>query len=110
MIDIESVIPHREPIKIITQAVELQDDSGIAAAVVNERWPLFDGRTVHSIALIEAVAQTAALVEGYKRKKKGQDAIKGWMVGIKSAEFHRDVLDLQTCITVSIRRQCSFDD
>jgi hypothetical protein len=32
------------------------------------------------------------------------------MVGIKSAEFHRDVLDLQTCITVWIRSQYSFDD
>jgi hypothetical protein len=49
-------------------------------------------------------------VEGYKRKKKGQDAIKGWLVGIKSAEFHRDVLALQTCITVSIRSQYSFDN
>jgi predicted hotdog family 3-hydroxylacyl-ACP dehydratase len=110
MIDIESVIPHREPIKIITQAIELQDDAGTAAAVVNERWPLFDGRTVHSLVLIEAVAQTAALVEGYKRKKKGQDAVKGWMVGIKSAEFHRELLALQTRITVSIKSQYSLDD
>ncbi|HPC86268.1 MAG TPA: hypothetical protein P5238_11200 [Smithellaceae bacterium] len=110
MIDIESLIPHREPIKIITQAMELQDDSGTAAAVVNERWPLFDGRTVHSFVLIEAVAQTAALVEGYKRKKKGLDAVKGWMVGIKSAEFHRELLALQTPITVSIQSLYSFDD
>jgi predicted hotdog family 3-hydroxylacyl-ACP dehydratase len=110
MIDIESVIPHREPIKIIEEATELQDNSGTAVAVVNERWPLFDGRTVHSIVLIEAIAQTAALVEGYKRKKRGQDSIKGWLVGIKSAEFHRDVLALQTPITVSISSRSSFDD
>jgi len=110
MIDIASMIPHREPIKIISEALELQDDSGIAAAVVNERWPLFDGQAVHSLVLIEAIAQTAALVEGYKRKKRGQSAVKGWMVGIKSAEFHREILALQTRITVSIRSLYSFDD
>lgn len=110
MIDIESVIPHREPIKIITEALELQEEYGTAAAVVSEHWPLFDGQNVHAIVLIEAVAQTAALVEGCKRKKKGQDSIKGWLVGIKSAEFYREYLPLHTRITVSIRNLYTFDD
>ncbi len=103
MIDIESLIPHREPIKIITEVIELKDNSGVAAAVVNERWPLCDGRAVRSLVLIEAIAQTAALVEGYKRKKEGKDGAKGWLVGIKSAEFKQDFISLGTRITVFVR-------
>jgi predicted hotdog family 3-hydroxylacyl-ACP dehydratase len=77
--------------------------------VVNERWPLCDGRAVRSIVLIEAIAQTAAIVEGYKRKKSGKDGVKGWLVGIKSAEFTRDAIPLYTRITVSVHSLYSFE-
>lgn len=110
MIDIESLIPHREPIRIITDIIELKDNSGIAAAVVNEYWPLCDGRTVGSLILIEAIAQTAALVESYKRKKEGKDSVKGWLVGIKSAEFKKDLIPLGTRITVAVRSLYAFDE
>lgn len=110
MIDIESLIPHREPIKIITEIVELGDNTGIAAAVVNERWPLCDGRTVRSLVLIEAIAQTAALVEGYKRQKENKSGAKGWLVGIKSAEFKTDVIALSTRITVFVKSLYAFED
>jgi len=109
MIDIESMIPHREPIKIMTDVIEMQENAGIAAAVVNERWPLCDGQAVRSLVLIEAVAQTAALVEGYKRKQEGKDGTKGWLVGIKSAEFTKEFIPLGTRITVSIRSLYAFD-
>lgn len=109
MIDIESLIPHREPIKVITEVIEITDEGGSAAAVVNERWPLCDGQAVNSIVLIEAIAQTSAAVEGYKRKKSGKDAIKGWLVGIKTAEFKTDTVALGTRITVFVRNVCSFE-
>jgi len=110
MIDIESLIPHREPIKIITEIIELEDNAGMAAAVVNERWPLCDGRAVHSLVLIEAIAQTAAVVEGYKRKKEGKSAAKGWLVGIKSADFKTDAIALGTLITVSVNSLYAFEN
>lgn len=109
MIDIESMIPHREPIRIITDVIELADNSGSASAVVNERWPLYDGRAVCSLILIEAIAQTAALVEGHKRSKQGKSAAKGWLVGIKSAEFKKDSIALGTPITVAVRSLYALD-
>ena len=110
MIDIESLIPHREPIRIITDVIELKDNFGITSAVVNERWPLCDGRAVRSLILIEAIAQTAALMEGYKRKKEGKSGVKGWLVGIKSAEFKKDSIPLGTRITVAVRSLYAFDE
>ncbi|MHB8136885.1 MAG: hypothetical protein ACYDGO_00680 [Smithellaceae bacterium] len=109
IIDIESLIPHREPIKVITEVIEITDEGGSAAAVVNERWPLCDGQAVNSIVLIEAIAQTSALVEGYKRKISGKDAIKGWLVGIKTAEFKTDKVALDTRITVNVKNLNAFE-
>jgi len=103
MIDIESLIPHREPIKIITEIIELEDHAGTAAAVVNEHWPLSDGRSVQSLILIEAIAQTAAIVEGAKRQRQGKSATKGWLVGIKSADFKQDTVPVGTRITVAVK-------
>jgi len=56
IIDIESLIPHREPIKVSTEIIEITDDGGSSTAVVNQDWPLCDGQTVNSIVLIEAIA------------------------------------------------------
>jgi predicted hotdog family 3-hydroxylacyl-ACP dehydratase len=103
MVDIESLIPHRKPIRIISEVLDLEDNAGSAAALVDERWPLCDSRGVRSLVLIEAVAQTAAVVAGNKRRKEGKGGTKGWLVGIKSADFKKDVIPLGTRITVFTR-------
>lgn len=109
MTDIESLIPHRAPIKMITEVIELNGNSGAAAAVVNENWPLCDGQAVRSLILIEAIAQTAAIVEGDKRRKEGKSGAKGWLVGIKSAEFKQDTIPVNTRITVQVRSLYAMD-
>ena len=109
-IDIESLIPHREPIKIISKVLDIQEDFAIATAVVNPNWPLFDGDAADSLVLIEAIAQTAALVEGYKRSKQGKAGVKGWLVGIKNAEFNVAKIPVDTQLTVFVNSKYSFDN
>jgi predicted hotdog family 3-hydroxylacyl-ACP dehydratase len=101
-IDIESLIPHREKIKIISGILEIKETTAISTAMVNPNWPLYDGGAVNSLVLIEAIAQTAAIVEGYKRKQKGKDGVKGWLVGIKSADFFLDRIPLYTELITSV--------
>jgi len=110
MINIEELIPHREPIRIISEVIEITDDFAIAGAVVKSSWPLFDGDGVNSLVLIEAIAQTAALVEGYKKKKQGKPGVKGWLVGIKSAEFKQAKIPVNTRVFVSVKSMYSFDN
>ncbi len=110
MIDIESLIPHREPIKIMTEIIALSDNFGSAAAVVNERWPLCDGRVVQSLVFIEAIAQTAAVVEGNKQRQEGKGGTKGWLVGIKSAEFKENTVPVGTRIVVEVKSLYAMDN
>ena len=110
MIDIEALIPHREPIKIISEVIDLQENSGAAVAIVNPGWPLYNGKEVNPLVLIEAIAQTSALMEGYKRSKQGKEGVRGWLVGIKSAEFHVAAIPDKTRLTIYVNSLYSFDN
>ena len=109
-IDIESLIPHREKIKIISGILEIKETTAISTATVNPNWPLYNGGSVNSLVLIEAIAQTAAIVEGYKRKQKGKDGVKGWLVGIKNAEFNVEQIPVNTNLIIMIESKYSFDN
>lgn len=110
MLNIEDFIPHREPILIISEVIEINEESAITGAVVKSSWPLYDGNAVNSLVLIEAIAQTAALVEGYKKKKQGKAGVKGWLVGIKSAEFKQETLPVDTILVIAVKSLYSFDN
>ena len=109
-IDIESLIPHREKIKIISGILEIKETAAISTAMVNPNWPFYDGAAVNSLVLIEAIAQTAAIVEGYKRKQQGKDGVRGWLVGIKSAEFNIAKIPVNTNLIIMIESKYSFDN
>ena len=109
-IDIDSLIPHREKIKIINGIIEIEEDFAICTAIVNPDWPLYDGGSVNSLVLVEAIAQTAAIVEGYNRKKRGKSGVKGWLVGIKRAEFNIEKIPANTNLIIRITSKYSFDN
>jgi len=109
-IDIDSLIPHREKIKIISGIIEIKETSAISEAVVNSNWPLYDGDAVNSLVLIEAIAQTAAIVEGYKRNQRGESGVKGWLVGIKNAEFNVEKIPVNTNLMIMLESKYSFDN
>ena len=109
-IDIESLIPHREKIKVISGILEIKETTAISTAMVNPNWPSYDEGAVNSLVLIEAIAQTAAIVEGYKRKQQGKDGVKGWLVGIKSAEFNVAKIPVNTNLIIMIENKYTFDN
>jgi predicted hotdog family 3-hydroxylacyl-ACP dehydratase len=109
-IDVESLIPHREKIKIISGILEIKENTATSTTTVNPNWPLYDGDSVNSLVLIEAIAQTAAIVDGYKRRQQGKDGAKGWLVGIKNAEFKEKKIPVNTNLIVMIENKYSFDN
>jgi predicted hotdog family 3-hydroxylacyl-ACP dehydratase len=109
-IEIENLIPHREKIKIISGVTDIQETTAVATAVVHSHWPLCGEDGVDALVLIEGVAQTAAVVEGYRRKQKGLEGVKGWLVGVKHAEFNVGKLPLGAQITIMIERKHSLEN
>jgi predicted hotdog family 3-hydroxylacyl-ACP dehydratase len=109
-VDIESLIPHRDRIKMISEVLEIMPESAVAEAIVKPDWPLCNGKVVNPIVLIEIVAQTAAVIDGHKRKKQGKPGGKGWLVGIKTAQFNVAEIPVGTRLTISVGNSYSFDN
>jgi predicted hotdog family 3-hydroxylacyl-ACP dehydratase len=109
-IDIERLIPHRDRMKLITEVLEITTESAVAAAIVKPEWPLCDGNSVNPVVLIEVVAQTAAVIDGNKRKEQGKAGGKGWLVGVKNAKFNVAQIFVGTYLTASVANSYSFDN
>ena len=110
-VSIEDLIPHRGRMKLIDDIVEVNEQRAVTRSVVTERWPLFDRGFVKAILLVELIAQTAGVNNGWERiKKRGPTSDKkGWLVGIKRADFFVDRIPLNTTIVASAENHFEYD-
>ena len=54
-VEIDELIPHRRPLRLIDQILEVDEDSAVTASTVTEQWPLIANGSVNPIVLIELV-------------------------------------------------------
>jgi predicted hotdog family 3-hydroxylacyl-ACP dehydratase len=108
-IDIETLIPHRDRMRLITEVLSVDEEKAVTSATANDTWPLFDGGSVDSLVTIELVAQTAALMEGWKRLKSGRGGATGWLVGIKNAEFRSMRIPVNEPLITEVRRSYAME-
>lgn len=110
-ITIEDLLPHREGMLLISEVLRCDDRGSAARCIVKKEWPLVDERGVSPLVLVELVAQTAGINNGWQiiqQQGPGADH-RGWIVGIKSARFHVDHLPLGTQIVVTSQNQFEFE-
>jgi predicted hotdog family 3-hydroxylacyl-ACP dehydratase len=93
-LSIEELLPHRGRMKLVDEILQLDDEVAVTAATATRKWPLFDGRAISPLVLVELVAQTAGIKNGLDRiRTQGPAADKrGWLVGIKQARFTVDAI------------------
>ena len=110
-VDIDRLIPHRRPMRLIDGVLEVGETTAVTTAVVNEAWPLMEGHAVSPIILIELAAQTAGICIGHReRMGAGGDAQgMGWLVGVKTAAFYVNSLPLGTRIVVRAANRFNFE-
>jgi len=107
----ENILPHRGRMLLIDEILELNDDGAVTRSVVTEKWPFFNGRDVNAIVLIELVAQTAGIHNGWIREKlHGPSADKkGWIVGIRQARLAVNAVPLGTGLIAWTKNQMEFE-
>jgi len=103
MMDIEDLIPHRDRMKLLDEVVAVNEDSAVTSARVSDRWPLCQGAYVDPVVLIEIVAQTAAVLVRCKIGIKTGVSGRGWIVGIKNADFFVDRIPLDTVLITTVK-------
>jgi predicted hotdog family 3-hydroxylacyl-ACP dehydratase len=108
-LDIEAMIPHRDRMRLIDTVLAVDDGRAVTAATITEDWPLCQEGSVDVLVTIELVAQTAALLEGFKRLQSGRGGVTGWLVGIKTAEFSRPRLPLQATLVTEVAKSYALE-
>ena len=107
----ENILPHRGRMLLIDEILEVDNDGAVTRSVVTERWPFFNGRDVNSIVLIELVAQTAGIHNGWMRDKLHGPATdkKGWIVGIRQARLAVNSIPLSSGLITRAKNQMEFE-
>ena len=108
-IDIEALIPHRDGMRLITEVLDLDEEKAVTSAIAKETWPLFSDGSVDMLVTIELVAQTAALLEGWKRFQSGRGGATGWLVGVKKAEFRSMRIPVNETLVTEVRRSYALE-
>ena len=111
-INIEDLIPHRGRMKFVDHIIEVDETTAVTESTVTDQWPLVQNNFVNPLVLIEVVAQTSAVSIGWKQlKEDGNNAGgKGWLVGIKAADFFIDRIPLNISIRTCTKINFSLDN
>jgi len=102
-IRIEDLIPHRDRMKLVDEILDIDDQTTRTSSVVTSDWPLDETGLLDPLILVELVAQTSGVHEGWKARREGKDGTKGWLVGIKRADFFTDAIEPGTVLTTTVR-------
>jgi len=86
-IEVEELIPHRLPMRMVDRLLEIDGKNGVVEALVAVDCPLVstDGR-LEDAALIELLAQAYATIKGYGYLLEEKPVKQGFLVGIKKVD------------------------
>lgn len=102
-IDIERLIPHRLPMRLVESVTSVDDESIRTTAVVRDTWPTIRDGHAQTLVLIELIAQTAAVLQGWRERnenKAGKGG--GLLVGIPEAKPQAATIPVGTQLVCSV--------
>jgi predicted hotdog family 3-hydroxylacyl-ACP dehydratase len=80
----ESLVPHRLPMRLVDQLLEIEGKNGVVEALVDSNCPLVSAEgMLEKVALVELIAQSYAALKGYLDKVENKPVRQGFLVGIK---------------------------
>lgn len=111
-VDLETLVPHRGGMLLVSEIVSFDDQGAVTRAVVNAGWPLTGPAGAAPLVLIELVAQTAAVNNGWEiiQRQGPERDHRGWIVGIKRARLLVDRIGLGTILTIASRNQFAYEN
>ena len=102
-IDIEQLIPHRLPMRLVETVVEIDNESIKTTAVVQDTWPTARNGHAQTLMLIELIAQTAAVLQGWRERHEGKAGMGGLLVGIPEAKAQAARIPIGTQLVCAVR-------
>lgn len=108
--DIETLIPHRCPMRIVEQVRAATDETIETVSTVRDTWPTVQNGNARTVMLIELVAQTAAALAGWMERNETTAKGHGYLVGVPHAELRRPVVPVGTVLYCSAHVTQAIDN
>ena len=110
--DLETLLPHRGGMLLLSEIVSFDPQGATTRAVVRESWPLTGADGADPLVLIELVAQTAAVNNGWEiiQTHGPERHHRGWIVGIRSARLGVERIALGTALVIRSRNQFAYEE
>ncbi len=102
-LEIERLIPHRRPMRLVEEIVRVDEESIDTAAVVRDTWPTVEAGQARTLVLVELIAQSAAVLQGWKERHEKAAGEGGLLVGIHDALSARPSIPVGTRLLCTVR-------
>ncbi len=111
-ITLDDILPHREPMMLIDDILEVGSNHALTSSVISTSYPLLDVNGVQPLIMVELAAQTAGVCNGLDRiKTQGIDSNQmGWLVGIKRAHFYIEHIPLGSRVVTRSENSHNYEN
>lgn len=96
------LLPHRGSMLLIDSIVDITDNSVASRSMIRKNNPFLSGGDLHACALIEYMAQTVAILQGWRNLDKGGAIRAGFLVGVDHMVFSKYSARIGEYLDVSI--------
>ncbi len=102
-IDLDRLIPHRPPMRIVEGVKSLGDLSIESVCTVRDSWPTARDGQVRTVLLVELMAQTAAILQDWRERHEKVIGEGGLLVGIPTAKLAKPSIPVGTKLSCTVR-------
>ena len=106
---IESLLPHRPPMRFVTSVLAESPDGMTCSARIPAGCALVAQGSAPAVAAIEAAAQTAAVWEATRRRRDGGMAASrlGYLVGLRDVTFFAQRIPAEQTLRATVRLEAA---
>ena len=104
------VLPHKAPMILIDELLSATDTSLTARVLLRDDSPLVQDGRISSLVAIEYMAQSIAAMAGLRRRSRGENVKKGFLLGCRELTLGLPELRTGDDLTVLVRETWATED
>ncbi len=102
-VDIDRLIPQRPPMRIVEAVAAIDEVSIESTTTVRASWPTAKDGNARTLMLVELIAQTAAVLQGWKERHEKETGEGGLLVGVQGAKLAAATIPVGTNLVCAVR-------
>lgn len=102
-VNIDRLIPQQPPMRIVEAVAAIDEQSIESTCRVRTTWPTVEDGKARTLMLVELIAQTAAVLQGWKERHEKETGEGGLLVGAQGVKFAVPTIPVGTNLVCAVR-------